>query len=264
MQGLALNSPKMRELFLKNGVDINQPRETPEEREARIKRDEAKMQQSFRAQKAKVFYSYSLWPNGRPLRFEFKRWNPSLQADAKLAREVGERAWQIAKEMVNDNKSVMMVGKPGTGKTSLGLAMVDYLSKQGKSVMVVSTSALADLYKVQYEMADVKGKIANILRAMKEVDVLMLDDFGTEGGLRTRIKEPGYRGVHSDMQTGMYAVANARYDLDSNRRTGSVIITTNNPADELARMYDTKILSRLIPTNPKYQLSFMGLRDVRR
>lgn len=259
---------KMRELFAKHGVDVDQEWSV-EQRDKKRAADEEQMQKAFQAQKAAVYYRYSLWSGDKPLTFDFGEWKPELQKDSKQARLIGTKAYQLSCQMINGkdekdrNFNVLMNGHPGVGKTSLALAMLDMQQTYHRSVMVVSTAELANLYKMQYDKPDLKGKIDNILRAMKEVDFLVLDDFGTEGGLRSRIKEPGYKGVRTDMQEGIYTVANARFDQETKQVRGNVVLTTNNQTDELTRMYDPKIISRLVPKNPKYRLSFNDMEDVR-
>lgn len=256
------------EKFREHGVDtsVHIDLKTPEgqrQRDQKQNRDAKAMQSAYAQQKAGVYYSYSLWSGDQPLHFSFERWHSDRQQNVTEAKRLATTAYQVAEGMLTNNQALLMIGRPGVGKTSLALAMMDWLKDHGKSVMFVSTAELTNLYSEQYEMTDVKQKIDNIIRAMKEVDVLVLDDFGTEGGLRDRINQKGYKGVHSDMQRGMYQVANARYDLDKNQRTGSTIITSNNTLAELGKMYDPKILSRLVPRDPKYQLSFNRLNDIR-
>ncbi|MBS6380684.1 MAG: hypothetical protein KH407_04990 [Streptococcus sp.] len=94
---------------------------------------------------------------------------------------------------------------------------------------------------------------------MTEANILILDDFGTEGGLVSRIMEPGYKGAHANLQQLMYEVANARFGK-SDKMT---IITTNNTNQELERIYDPKIVSRLVTKKKEHRIAFNGMEDVR-
>lgn len=94
---------------------------------------------------------------------------------------------------------------------------------------------------------------------MKEVDVLLLDDFGTEGGMKGDKFSP----VRKDMQELMYRVANSRFDLNTNSIVRTTIITTNNLQSELEQMYNEKLISRLIPKNKEQRLAFNKMKDVR-
>lgn len=259
---------KMRELFEKHGVDVDREWSI-ELRDQKRAADEKAMQEQFQKQKSAVYYRYSLWSGNKPLTFKFDEWKPDMQKDSQQAKTLGVRAYELscrmlnAKDLEKKNFNVLMNGHPGVGKTSLALAMLDMQRTYHRSVMVVSTAELANLYKMQYDKPDLKMQIDDTLRAMKEVDFLLLDDFGTEGGLRSRINQSDYKGVRSDMQEGIYTVVNARFDEESRHVLGNVVITTNNPDSELSRMYDPKIISRLIPQNPEYRLSFNNMEDVR-
>ncbi|EJF02184.1 DNA replication protein, partial [Liquorilactobacillus mali KCTC 3596 = DSM 20444] len=63
-------------------------------------------------------------------------------------------------------------------------------------------------------------------------------------------------------QEFMYRVANARVDFENNKVKRSTIITTNNSRQQLESMYNEKLISRLMTSNPERQLAF-DLKDVR-
>ena len=54
----------------------------------------------------------------------------------------------------------------------------------------------------------------------------------------------------------MYRISNARLDK-------ATLVTTNNAPAELGRMYDERIVSRLIPKNKGQIVDMRGLDDVR-
>ncbi|MFT8823246.1 MAG: ATP-binding protein [Liquorilactobacillus satsumensis] len=217
-----------------------------------------KANEVLRTKRASTYYRLSIWSGENLLHFNFNKWDPEYQPDIEMAKKVGNQAFKIAKRMSVEPLNVLLAGDRGTGKTSLALAISDQLEKQKQSIMFVSTDELASTIGEQYELTDVKKKLVDVERAMKEVDVLLLDDFGTEGGMKNAIKP-----VRSDMQQFLYRVANSRIDFDSNKIKKSTIMTTNNTVEELQKMYNTKLISRLLPKNKECQIAFAGFKDVR-
>ncbi|QLI95479.1 ATP-binding protein (plasmid) [Limosilactobacillus mucosae] len=143
-------------------------------------------------------YRKSLWTGNQPVKFTFDDWKVDKQADKKQAAEIGNRAWTLAKMIANgQNMNVYLAGNPGTGKTSLALAMVDKIrNESGKTALFVSTDALAELYSRRFDDKTVQNRLYGLIDLMQgnrqlkiePVDVLVLDDFGTEGGMRTDTK----------------------------------------------------------------------------
>lgn len=208
-------------------------------------------------------YNKSLWTGNQPVKFTFADWQTDKQANKKQAAEIGNRAWTLAKMIAGgQNMNVYLAGNPGTGKTSLALAMIDKIrNESGKTALFVSTDALAELYSRRFDDKTVQNRLYGLIDLMQgnrqlkiePVDVLVLDDFGTEGGMRTDTKSQ----VRVDMQKGLFSVADARFGKFT------TIVTTNNKTSELQEMYNEKLLSRLITRNPEHRLTFNGMVDVR-
>lgn len=230
--------------------------------------------QRLKRQKFDHVYKQSLWSGRTPIAFNFSSWDSSKQISKQNAEQLKQKVQQLAQQMLTpDDKpfNVMFEGSPGTGKTSLAIAMIDYVRHHGyrwgyikhpdgaekyKRYVDVLFLATDEMLELVYHSMDGDGQARNqlqqVVKFAKAADVLVLDDFGTEGGMKGTI-----RPVHKTMQELMYDINNARFGKKY------TIITTNNTVEELRAMYNVKLISRLIPTNGEHTLNFNGLTDVR-
>lgn len=217
--------------------------------------------QSVNVNHQRYYRSMSVWSGNVRLQFTFDDWDVRKQANVQAAKSLGNKAFVIANQLKTSKFNVLLAGLYGVGKTSLALAIADQLHQAGQTIMFVSTAELLRLVNDKYEAPDVRSRLIEITKAMKAVDVLILDDFGTEGGKKS---EKGYyRAVHRDLQTMMYQVANARCDFQNNEVKHSTIVTTNNSRGQLESMYDKKIVDRLLSKVPEHQLLFDEMKGVR-
>ena len=229
----------------------------------------------LKRQKFDRVYKQSLWSGRTPIHFNFSNWQSSLQINSEYAEQLAQKAEELAGQMTSpDDKpfNVLLKGVPGTGKTSLALAMIDYIrhhgyrwdyikqpdgtqnkSKRYVNVFFVATDEMAELLNRKYDGdSQASSRLFQVVKLAKTADVLVLDDFGTEGGMKGNL-----RPVRKDMQELMYNITNARF---CKKQT---IITTNNDEEELKAMYNVKLISRLVPSNPQHILDFEELLDVR-
>lgn len=209
---------------------------------------------AIQQRKIRACYKLSIWSGDEEIKFKFSDWDVSKQENVDKAKQVGNEAYKLATELMTNSFNVTLYGNSGVGKTSLAIAMMTKLRDEAnKSIMIVSTAELASLLDNKYTQDDTRKRLVDIEKALKEVDVLLLDDFGTEGGAINALKP-----VRKDMQDYLYRVANSRIQGDK-----TTIITTNNTDEQLKIMYNAKTISRLLTKNKDHMIFFKDMKDVR-
>lgn len=192
----------------------------------------------------------SLWPAGREIRFCFRDWDYTLQTDHEAAKAVACQAKALSDKIIaGSTDNAAFIGGTGCGKTSLAIAILTACRKQAMPCMVLSTAELVSSLDSSYGYDDARRQIAKVEKAAVDCSVLLLDDLGVEGG-------PQIKPVRRDMAQLMYRISNARLDK-------ATLVTTNNTPAELGRMYDERIVSRLIPKSKGQIVDMRGLDDVR-
>lgn len=267
-----LNLPP--ELFAKHGVNVNDDSLAKRVND-RNKRMGKLYNQQAKRKKQRIIWNKSLWASGE-IDFTFKDWKPNERQNPVIAKNLGNKAFKLAHEMVNGHLNVIMSGDAGVGKTSLALAMLNKLKQANKTVLFVSVIALSQLISEQYQYSDREEQLRDLKRAMCECDVLLLDDLGADGGSIEKVMSNGYTGTRKDVQTLMFDVANARYEGTGKERNAAgkagiklmkpvhqTIITTNNKTGELERIYGERTISRLISRDPNHRLAFNNMEDMR-
>lgn len=262
-------------MFAEHGVDVNEYASAKEKAESRNKAMDKRRNQQNQRNKANAVWAKSLWASGE-IQFAFNDWKPNERQNTAKARNLGNKAFKLAKEMVNSHFNVIMSGDAGVGKTSLALAMLDQLRKQGKEVLFVSTVALSQLVAEQYNYQDKRSRLHDLTRAMRTCDVLLLDDLGADGGSAEKVMGQGYTGTRKDLQALLFDIANNRYEGTAKERRQAnkdglklikpvhqTIITTNNLTEELRRIYGERTISRLVSLDPNHRLAFNDMEDMR-
>jgi DNA replication protein DnaC len=126
-------------------------------------------------------------------------------------------------------KNLLFTGNTGLGKTFLTNCIANEMLKQGKTVLYQTAPVMLDTI-IDAKFGKENSNI-NLLENILKVDLLIIDDLGTETVNNYKIEE-------------LFTIINTRL-LNQNHKITKTIISTNLTAEELFKTYTTRIGSRL-------------------
>jgi len=124
---------------------------------------------------------------------------------------------------INQNKNIVLMGKPGVGKTHLANAIGLEALKQGYKVMFLHINDLIE--KLNATRAD--GSIRNLMNIIVGADLLILDELG-------------FKKIPSEFIDGVFEVIRKRYE------TGSIIITSNRNFEDWGSIFGDIVMASAI------------------
>lgn len=128
-----------------------------------------------------------------------------------------------------DEKNLFFVGNAGTGKTFLSNCIANELLKRGKTVLYQTAPVMFNtIIDARFNKNNVSEIIDNILN----VDLLIIDDLGTET-------------MNSMLFTELFTIINTRL-LNQNNHITKTIISSNLDLKNIYSIYNERIGSRLI------------------
>lgn len=141
--------------------------------------------------------------------------------------------------------SLLLCGKPGTGKTTLGLSVVNYLLNDGIPALYVSyREMITELKQLQYGNEDSKQKYEEKMERLKNVDLLFIDDL--------------FKGTETDADKSlMYDIINFRY-----LKRLPIIVSTEKLPSDLIKV-DEALGSRIIEMCKGYTAMFKNSQNYR-
>jgi DNA replication protein DnaC len=144
-----------------------------------------------------------------------------------------------------DNVGLLLMGKPGTGKTFLGNCITNEIESKGYSVLSFNLSGYLRKIQESYNGKDVSNEDV-LLDAAKNADLLYIDDLGSE-----KLTEWGKEKVYNLIDT--------RY-----RANKPILITTNldriGLEQQLSLNGSDKLLDRLIGMTKPFVFNWSSRR----
>lgn len=146
-------------------------------------------------------------------------------------RENIEKIIKVSKQFINNfddpkEKNLLFTGTTGIGKTYISSCIANDVLKKGCTVLYQTAPVLLDsIFSYKYNSNNSKELYDNLF----SVNLLIIDDLGTENLTAAKFTE-------------IFTILNSRL-LTPNTKT---IISTNFSLEELSKMYDSRILSRII------------------
>lgn len=165
------------------------------------------------------------------------------------------KALQIAREYYKGAKfNTVFTGKPGTGKSHLAMSIlrvVNENSKPYRRCLFISLDEVMRRIRDSFNNQQSTYTEQNVVELLVEADILVLDDLGAETGSITSTK------IASDFTTKiLYAIINGRMEKPT-------IITTNLTSHDMSKMYDSKLISRMLRGTKGHAITFNSTSDKR-
>lgn len=160
--------------------------------------------------------------------------NEDMYSSNLSPRENIENIKNISLSFINNfensnEKNLLFTGNTGLGKTFLSNCIANELLKKGKTILYQTAPVMLDTI-IDYRFN--KNNISNIYENILDVDLLIIDDLGTECMNSMKFSE-------------LFNVINTRL-LNQNNHITKTIISTNLGLKELSQKYDERIFSRFV------------------
>lgn len=187
----------------------------------------------------KAYSSDKRWLKNRSITVDRDILNSTFKEFDEMDEETTankEKALKIARSYYKGNKhNTILVGKYGTGKTHLAVAILNQLNEHTNTKnMFVSLDELMAKIKAGFNQRDPELTEERAIHLLSKADLLVIDDLGAEIGSVDRASEAGDFTVRI-----LNGILNARMNK-------STIFTTNLNSKQLRKAYDGRIMSRIM------------------
>lgn len=174
------------------------------------------------------FVNFNLELYSDSINEELYRSNLSPRDNIKTIKDI---ALSFIRNFENpEENNLLFTGNTGLGKTFLSNCIANELLRKGKTVLYQTAPVMLDtIIDYRFGKANVSK---NIYDNLLDVDLLIIDDLGTEC-------------MNSMKFTELFNVINTRL-LNQNNRITKTIVSTNLSLQNLSSMYDERIFSRFV------------------
>lgn len=131
---------------------------------------------------------------------------------------------------IPNNKNLLFTGNTGLGKTFMSNCIAYEILKKGKTVLYQTAPVLLENI-IDYKLSSKKENLENINKSVLDVDLLIIDDLGTESLNSMKLSE-------------LFNIINSRI-LNLNNKITKTIISTNLNINEIFNRYEERIGSRI-------------------
>ncbi|MFT8930048.1 MAG: ATP-binding protein [Sporolactobacillus sp.] len=187
-----------------------------------------KARQRVLEDKAKAFFDTNSLINRSLQQATFENYQPTTP---KLKKAKGKLMRFADTFQTDESSNLLLKGSYGTGKSHLSVAVVKVLLEHGYSCLFLSVPKLLTKIKATYSR-DSKWHEEDVMDFIQRVDLLVLDDVGTE-----------YTNLRNDQDNWTQSKLFEIMDSRAGRHT---IYTTNLNAAELENKINARNFSRLM------------------
>ena len=185
----------------------------------------------------------------------FKKTFENYDVTGKDTNRVKAQAEQIAASYLRGEEfNCVLTGQPGTGKSHLAMAILRRVNENAHPYMSCLFVSLIDL------LAEIRDSFnsntegiteGQAKRLLKSADLLVIDDLGSESNFTSDNSQ-----ASDFIQRVLFQILNAR---------SRTIITTNLSGQELKKIYNPKIVSRMLENaKQEHFINMTGINDNRR
>ncbi|MGH8388184.1 MAG: ATP-binding protein [Pseudomonas sp.] len=156
--------------------------------------------------------------------------NYQVESDGqRKALSFCKRYVQVFDEILKTGRCMVMIGKPGTGKTHLGVAMAnELLHNTSRTAVYRTVGAILQAIRATYDRHSERSE-AEILSSLVTPDLLVLDEVGVSK------EQP------SDFElTTLFAIINGRYEQER-----PTVVISNLDAGQLSGAMGERCVDRL-------------------